>query len=249
MDIKTALIIPDCHIPYHDVRAYQLMLDVAIDLNPDEIVILGDYADFYAINAHGKDPDKSHLLTDEITVVVEELQRLKRLFPEAHRVYIEGNHEYRLSRYIKSKCPDLYGTFTVPQILELGVLGFDFVPYGPNQQYKVLGSSLIARHEPLAGGKHVAQNTAEKAMASVIFGHTHRIQEAQTVAMNGQNYRGISSGWLGDKDNDVMSYVKSHHQWALGFSVVRVINKKTWLNQLVHIIDYKCQVDGYIYEG
>lgn len=247
--MKTALIIPDCHIPYHDDRAYQLMLDVASDLDPDEVVILGDYADFYAINSHGKDPNMSHLLMDEVGSVVEELQRLRRMFPQAKRVYIEGNHEYRLARYIKQKCPDLFGAFTVPQLLELPQNGFHFVPYGPTQKYKVLGSSLIARHEPLAGGKHVAQNTAEKAMASVIFGHTHRIQEAQVVAMNGENYRGISSGWLGDKDNSVMSYVRSHHQWALGFSVVRVLENGTWFNSLVHIIDYKCIVDGYVYEG
>lgn len=249
MSIRTALIIPDCHIPYHDARAYQLMLDVASDINPDEVVILGDYADFYAINSHGKDPNMSHILMDEVAAVVEELQRLKRMFPDAKKVYIEGNHEFRLARYIKQKCPDLFGAFTVPQLLELSPLGFDFVPYSPNQQYKVLDSKLIARHEPLAGGKHVAQNTAEKAMASVIFGHTHRIQEAQTVAMDGHNYRGISSGWLGDQSNQVMQYVKSHHQWALGFSITRVLDDGTWFNSLIHIIDYKCMVDGYIYEG
>ena len=247
--MKTALVIPDCHIPYHDERAYNLMMRVAKDLDPDEVVILGDYADFYAINSHGKDPNMTHLLADEISAVVEELTRLKRTFPKAKRVYIEGNHEFRLARYVKQKCPDLYGTFSVPQLLELSILGFEFVPYTPNQKYSVLGSSLIARHEPLAGGKHVAQNTAEKAMASVIFGHTHRIQEAQTVTMDGQNLRGISSGWLGDKESQVMQYVKSHHQWALGFSIVRMLEDGTWFNELVHILDYRCIVNGYIYEG
>lgn len=247
--IKTALVIPDCHIPYHDEKAYQLMIDVAKDLNPDEIVILGDYADFYAINSHGKKPDMTHLLQEEVTAVVEKLIQLKKLFPDAKRVYIEGNHEYRLGRYVASKCPDLYGVVDVRSILELNILGFDFVPYTPNQQYKILGSKLVARHEPLAGGKHVAQNTVEKAMSSVIFGHTHRIQEAQVVTMDGHNYRGISSGWLGDKESPVMQYVKSHHQWAQGFSVVRVLEDGTWFNQLVHIIDYKCCVDGYIYEA
>ena len=247
--IKTALIIPDCHIPYHDRRAYQLMIDVARDLNPDEIVILGDYADFYALSSHGKDAEYQHLLQEEVTEVVEHLIELKKLFPEAKRVYIEGNHEYRMGRYINNRCPDLYGVVDTRSVLELDVLGFDFVPYTPNQQYNVLGSKLLARHEPLSGGKHVAQNTAEKAMASVIFGHTHRIQEAQVVAMHGENYRGISSGWLGDQESKVMQYVKSHHQWALGFSIARVLDNGTFFNTLVHIIDYKCLVDGYIYEG
>lgn len=248
--VKKALIIPDCHIPYEDKRAYELMLLVAKDVKPDEIVILGDYADFYAINAHGKDAAiKSGLLQDEVHEVVMRLSQLNKMFPKANKVFIEGNHEYRLGRYINARCPDLYGVFDTASVLELKTLGYEFVPYGPNQKYRVLGSKLYARHEPLAGGKHVAQNTVEKAMHSVIFGHTHRIQEAQVVTMGGENYRGISSGWLGDTEHPVFGYVKGHHQWAHAFSVVNVLDDGTWLNSLIHIIDYKCYYDGYIYEN
>jgi len=225
------------------------MLDVAIDLNPDEIVILGDYADFYAINSHGKQPEFQHLLIEEIEAVKEKLAELHMFFPEAKKVYIEGNHEYRLGRYIQNRCPDLFDIIDTSSLLELPTFGFDFVPYVPAQKYNVLGSKLLARHEPLSGGKHVAQNTAEKAMASVIFGHTHRIQEGQTVTMNGENFRGISSGWLGNQESKVFDYVKSQYQWALGFSITRVLDNDTWLNDLIHIIDYKCVVNGFVYEG
>lgn len=249
MSIRTALVIPDCHIPYHDARAYQLMLDIATDIGIDELVILGDYADFYAINSHGKDPKMSSILQEEITEVVMKLSELKELFPKAKRVFIQGNHEYRLERYIAKNCPDLYGIFDTPSVLELNILGFEYIPFSPTQRYNVLGSNLIARHQPLSGGKHVAQNTAEKAMTSVIFGHTHRIQEAQAVAMDDQNFRGISSGWLGDVKHSVMQYVTGHHQWALGFSIIHVLDDGSWHRQLVHIINYKCLVNGYLYEG
>lgn len=248
--VKKALIIPDCHIPYEDKRAYDLMLAVAKDIKPDEIVIQGDYADFYAVNSHGKDAAvQNGVLQDEIHEVVLRLSELNKLFPKAKKVYIEGNHEYRLARYINSRCPDLYGVVDIESVLELKILGYEFVPYGPNQKYHVMGSKLIARHEPLAGGKHVAQNTVEKAMHSVIFGHTHRIQEAQIVTIHGENYRGISNGWLGDTTHKVMQYVKGHHQWSHGFSVVTVLDDGTWFNSLIHIIDYKCYYDGFIYEN
>lgn len=245
--IKKALIIPDCHIPYEDKKAYDLMLAVAKDIDPDEIVILGDYADFYGLSSHGKDAGIQELFQEELYEVIERLKELNKLFPNAKKVFIEGNHEYRLPRYLNKNCKELYGSVSVPNLLHLKHFGFEFVPYGPDQKYNVLGSKLVARHEPLAGGKHVAQNTVEKAMASVIFGHTHRIQEAQTVAIDGKNYRGISSGWLGDKDHPVMSYVKNHHQWALGFSEVTVLEDGTWFNNLIHIIDYKCNYNGNIY--
>lgn len=248
--IKRALVIPDCHIPYEDKRAYDLMLEVAKDVDPDEIVILGDYADFFAVNSHGKDADYAGvLLMDEVREVIVKLEQLRKLFPDAKLVFCEGNHEYRLTRYLNSKAPDLFGVVDVPSILELDRLGYEYVPYGPNQKYHILGSKLIARHEPLAGGKHVAQNTVEKAMHSVIFGHTHRIQEAQIVTIHGENYRGISSGWLGDSNSKVMQYVRHHHQWALGFSVVSVLDDMTWFNQLLHIINYKCIYNGYLYEN
>jgi predicted phosphodiesterase len=246
--IKRALIIPDCHIPYEDKRAYDLMLKVAIDIDPDEIVILGDYADFYAVNSHGKDAELGvSTLMDEVYEVILRLKELNKLFPKAKKVYIEGNHEYRLARYINARCPDLYGAVDIQSILELSALGYEYVPYGPDQKYPVLGSKLLARHEPLAGGKHVAQNTVEKAMHSVIFGHTHRIQEAQVVTIDGDNYRGISSGWLGDKNSPVFGYVKGHHQWAHAFSCLTVLEDGTWFNNLTHIIDYKCIYDGYLY--
>ena len=247
--IKKALVIPDCHIPYEDKRAYEIMLAVAKDINPDEIVILGDYADFFGLSSHGKEAGITELFEEELFCVIERLKELNQLFPNADKVFIEGNHEYRLPRYLNKNCPELYKSITVPKLLMLDHMNYKFIPYGPNQQYSILGSKLLGRHEPLAGGKHVAQNSCEKAMSSLIFGHTHRIQEAQTVAIDGKNYRGISTGWLGNKDHKVMQYVKNHHQWALGFSEVTVLEDGTWFNNLIHIIDYKCNYNGYIYSN
>jgi len=249
MKVRRALVIPDCHIPYEDKKAYGLMLEVAKDARPDEIVILGDYADFYAVNFHGKNPDKNYLLLDEIDAVTARLRELRQLFPDARIVFLEGNHEYRLARYIAANCRELFGILSVPQLLNLAAYGIDFVPYGPNQKHYVLGSKLIARHEPLGGGVHCAYQSVVKAQHSVIFGHTHRIQEHQIVSIAGENYRGISAGWLGDKDAEVMGYVKNHHQWALGFCLVTVLPDGLWFNQLIHIIEGKALVDGHLWEA
>jgi hypothetical protein len=140
---------------------------------------------------------------------------------------------------------------TIPELFKLDEYGFEFIPYGPNQKVRVLNSHLYARHEPISGGVHTAHGSVVKAGKSLIFGHTHRIQESQVVSIDGDNYRGISSGWLGDIDHEdgVFNYVKNHHQWAQGFSIVTVLNDGTWFNQLVHIINNKCVVDGFIYEG
>jgi len=249
LKIKTALIIPDCHIPYHDRRAYELMLQVAQDQEIDEIVILGDYADFYGVNAHGISPSVEKKLMQEVEEVIGHLEELNELFPKAKKVFIQGNHEYRLERYLKNKAPELFGLVDTRKILNLKELGFNYVPYTPNQKYQVMGSKLMARHEPIGGGVHAAHSTVVKSGCSVIFGHIHRIQESQVVMMNDDNHRGISCGWLGDKDHEAVSYVKSHHQWSLGFSLVKMLPNKNFFATTVQIIDYKCAYGDKIYEG
>lgn len=249
MEIKKALIIPDCHIPYEDKRAYQLMLDIAVDQEISEVVILGDYADFYDITSHPKDPGMGTKLIDEVSAVQARLMELRALFPKARIVYIEGNHEYRLGRYIRDRAHELFGLIDTYTLLGLKTLNIDFIPYGPNQKHPVMGSTLYARHEPIAGGTHCAYGTVVKAQASVIFGHTHRIQEAQIVSIDGQNFRGISCGWLGDESDPVMGYVKNHHQWAKAFSILNLLEDGTWFNHLLHIINYKTVYNGKVYIG
>ena len=45
--LEPVLIVPDTHRPFHNKRAWGLMLKVAEPLKPKHIVIIGDFADFY----------------------------------------------------------------------------------------------------------------------------------------------------------------------------------------------------------
>ena len=246
----TALIIPDCHIPYHDQRAYELMLKVAQDVKDlKEIVILGDYADFYAASAHGKHPKFTHVLMDEISQVRKELERLAKMFPKVKRVFIQGNHEYRLERYIYNNAPDLFGIIDTRSILCLDELGYEFVPYGSNQKYSVMGSKLYARHEPIGGGTHAANSTVDKAGCSMVFGHIHRIQQYRKVFIDGADHMAASVGWLGDKDSPVMGYLKNHAQWQLAFGFVSVLDNGHFFLDTKHIIEYCTVHHGRLYKG
>lgn len=250
MKDKHALIVPDTHIPYHDKKAFRLMLKAtkAEYPNLDEIVLLGDFGEYATVSSHPKDPKLKRLLKTEIAQVNSVLDTLDKTFPKANKVYIEGNHEDRLTRFIRDEAPVLADLVSSRSLLLGNRVRWDWIPYGPTQRYNVLGSKLIARHEPLGGGEHVAASTVKKAGASVIFGHVHRIQEFQTVDINGQNHRGITPGWLGDHTNPIFDYVQNHHQWALGFSIVSVQPTGLWFHNTIHIIDYKCLVNGTIYE-
>lgn len=248
--IKQALIIPDCHFPVADIRAYDLMLSVAQDLPAlEEIVFLGDFADFYGVSRFAKDPSVKFDLLEEVNVVNDRLDEIDTLFPDTTKVFITGNHEDRLARFIAQKAPELFGHITVESLFKFSERKYKYIPYGPAQLYRVLGSKLIARHESIGGATHAAHSTVTKAGCSIIFGHHHKIQEAQIVTMDGENHRGICTGWLGDKNSAIMNYVHGHHQWALGFSVVNVLEDGTFFNHIIHIVDYKCSFNGNIYYG
>jgi len=249
--LNTALVIPDTHIPFHDQRAYDLMLEVATYQDISEVVILGDYADFYQINSYGTDPRIKEHFFDEVEAVYGELRFLRDSFPAAKIVYLMGNHEYRLERFIEQKAPELFGLLELPKLFHLSELKIQSIPYGPNQIHSVLGSQLYARHEPLGGNQHAAHNSVVRAGCSLIMGHLHRIQESQVVMINGSNHRGIMCGWLGDTKHPVMQYVKNHHQWALGFALVHQAQKEPdrFFVEVKHIIDYRVHHLGHILEG
>lgn len=220
------------------------MLEVSQTLGVNEVVILGDYADFYSVSSHAKDPRILQMLTDEVESVLDGLDEIDKLFPNAAKVYLEGNHEFRLERYLIDKAPSLFGVTDTEHLLKLNKRpGWTFRPYSPHQAHKVLGSYLSARHEPLGT---TAKATAGKALCSLVYGHIHRIEESHIVGLDGSNHVSFSVGWLGSKHHRVFSYVKTHWQWQLGFGLVWVDPAtKYFYHQKVHILEnYTCVVNG-----
>lgn len=249
--LRYALVIPDTHRPYHDARAYNLMLKVAQSLpSVDEVTLLGDYGEFVSVGIHPKDPDLEGQLSNELRSINDGLDQLDKLFSRAKKTFIEGNHEYRFSRFIRDKAPQLYGITTAKELLHIPERkNWKWIPYGPDQDHQILGSKLHARHEPVGSGEYVAANTVKRAGCSVIFGHVHKIQEHQVVMLNGNNHRGITPGWLGNKKHKIFNYVPNHHQWALGFAITTILPDGSFFNENIHIIDYKCTYGGKLFVG
>jgi hypothetical protein len=226
------------------------MLRSAKDIGIDEIVILGDYGDIFFLNGHGnKDASVPNLFINEIEDINQGLDELDKLFPKAKKVYLQGNHEYRFERYIENRCPELFGITEFKRLIKINErINWKFIPYGPNQSYKILGSHLRARHEPLASS---AKATSAKALCSLTYGHIHQIEESHIVGLDGTNHVSFSVGWLGDKQSDkIFGYVKNQHQWQLGFGIVYV-DQDTGLfyHQKIHILEsddgkLSCVVNG-----
>jgi len=253
--MDTALVIPDCHIPWMDEKAWDLMIEISQfqnDLLPlKQIVILGDFADCYAVSLHSKLP--SHLqmtprkFTDELAGVHYYLKQLRDTFPQAEIIYLEGNHEARLQKYIVTKCAEISGIIkTLPEILHLEEMKIKWVPYGRHQLFSVLNTSLYARHAPWDGGKHTARNSVDKGHISLLYGHTHRKQRATATTATYQEIECFSMGWLGDRNAEIFDYMDKDN-WSQSFGFVFADEDRTF----VDVVDIKkgiAQYHGQIYK-
>ena len=247
MLIDRIAIFPDTHVPYHDPKALKLAIHVCKEIGISELVIGGDFADFYGVSSHPKDPSLSGVLRDEVAQVIEELSYINRTLRNIKKTYIEGNHENRLSRFIQNKCPEIFGLFDTKGLLELNSMGYDFVPYEPKQGYHIVGTNLLVRHTPLAGGNNYVEASLRRALTSIALNHTHQLKSTEIVGLDGKRYVGISCGFLGDTSHKVMQYVQNHHQWQLGFVLINVYSN-WWDFDLVRIHpDYSCRVGTQIF--
>jgi predicted phosphodiesterase len=240
------LLVPDCHVPFHDDRAWKLMMKVARQFKPDTVVHLGDLADFYSVSAHSKNPERGGLLEQELIEVKKKRAELDRLKPK-RKVFVEGNHEQRLIRYLQDKAPELNGLISLDSLLKLSENGWEHVPY--RSHIKI--GKLYLTHDVGSGGKYSTARAMETFQHSVAIGHHHAMQYAVQGDATGKHQVGAQFGWLGDvKKVDYMHSIKAKRAWSLGFGIgYHDLTTHYVYLQPVPIVNYTAVVEGRLYRG
>lgn len=244
MKLERILVIPDTHVPYHDKKAVELLYKVAKDFKPHTIVILGDFADFYSVSAHSKDPNRSNKLEHEVEAVNKELDRLDSLKAK-RKVFIAGNHENRLERYLADKASELFNVVSIPELFKLRRRGWEYISY--KMDAKV--GQINFTHDVGTSGKNAVYAALNTYQHNIVTGHTHRLGYIIEGNAIGKPHVSASFGWLGDaKKADYMHRVKAARDWALGFGI-GYMNKKTGITHLqpVPVVNYTCVVEGKLY--
>ncbi len=242
--LSPGLIVPDVHAPYHDRRAWELMLSVARELRPETIVVIGDLVDFYSVSAHSKDPNRAFKLEAEVESGVALLGQLDDL-GATKKVFTEGNHENRLERYLRDKAPELYGMAALSDFLVLEENGWVLVPY---QQHIKLGK-VYYTHDAGKTGRYSTYQTLDAFQHSVVFGHSHRMSYVVEGDATGASKVGAQFGWLGDVSKaDYMHRVKANRDWATGFGVSYTDHQTghTFLTP-IPIVQGRCVFNGRLY--
>jgi hypothetical protein len=245
-EIRKILILGDTHFPFVDRRAYELILKIGLDVGVNELIIAGDFVDFYQISKYDKSPLVKYTFEEEVQCGAEELEILYHLFLNAKKTYIVSNHENRLPTFLTRKAPQIFSLLDVIRLLRLNELGYKVIDYDPCQAL-LITPDLIIRHEPPPG-----QITTRlgKAMCSVIHAHEHRSYHWPAKGLNGKDYRLQGISWLGDKNEVATKYTKFVPQWTLGALLLRIENNETFFQDMVintSNLRYSCELDGKIY--
>jgi hypothetical protein len=222
------------------------MLKAARAFAPDTIVHLGDLADFFSISAHSKDPSRRANLADEVRAVRAMRRQLDNLGAKT-KLFIEGNHEFRLQRYLQDKAPELFEFVTTDQLLELSANDWKFTPYRESTR---LGK-LRLTHDVGTTGKYSTARALDTFQHSVAVGHNHAMQYHVAGDATGKYQVGAQFGWLGDLARvDYMHKVKVCRTWSLGFGVGHH-EVKTGIVYVVPIpiVGYTCCINGKVFRA
>lgn len=247
MRLERIFFISDCHVPFHDKAALRLVMEVIKDFKPTILVSNGDFLDCMAISRHSKDPSRKIGLKKEIDLANKILDQLDVLCPKARRIFLEGNHESRLPRYLEEKAPELVGMvgMSIPEMLNLKTRGWEHVGYKDDIRI----GKVFVTHDVGSAGRYNAYRCLDTYQASIVTGHTHRL--AYVVEGDAAGGRKVSAqfGWLGDVNQiDWMHRVKARREWTTGFGYGYIDSRSGYVYLVpVPIVKGTVVVEGKLY--
>lgn len=221
-------VVSDIHYPFEDSKAVKAFIKY-IKKNPVDVLIFnGDILDMYDVSKFSKSPDRIQCLQQEINKATALFKKCRSLLPEAKLIFIQGNHEFRLERYLENHS-ELWSLdcLKLPNLLKLDKYNIQYEPDG----YK-LGSLYITHGSCVSKYSGVsARMEMEKNDSSGISGHTHR---------GGSYYKKTPSRYLGWFEGFCLCDINPHYlkspNWQQGF-LTGWIEKDSFAVNPVPIVD------------
>ena len=193
---RDILVIGDCHVEEtQDLSRFSLLSKHIVATKPDDIVIIGDFLTLNALSAWDRDKRKKmegkryqkeieagnkalDLLMADMLKLQKKQRKNKEKQYKPNLIFIEGNHEDRLTRYLDYD-PTFEGAIGVEKDLRLKERGWKWVDYRDYHYINEIGFTHIPHNtvSPIAGKYHIHRAT-DCTVKSVVYGHTHKLETA-----------------------------------------------------------------------
>jgi len=198
-DWKLGVLLPDAQIgfrryedgeldPFHDVRAIDVAMQLLATLDEeygvDLVVNLGDTIDLPMFGKYAQENAFYNTINQSMDACHTFLATQRALAPHSRVIFIEGNHDCRVTKYMNiqamaaSKMKQVGADFPVTSLQHLlcmDDLGVEMIDGYPADKFYI-NDRLVARHGTKANSNGSTANRYLNAnhMESTIYGHSHR---------------------------------------------------------------------------
>lgn len=164
------IIFGDLHVPYHDNKAVDIVCKVMNMIQPDKVIVIGDSIDFYGLSTFGPAPDRVLKIQDDLDATFKVHQQLNS---DAEYIFLVGNHEYRLERYLR-KHPEIFAldALELENLLRLDELGWELRQDYKFKDFLVIHGKRWSKHAGWGAKKELEDRFFQ---TNIIMGHTHKV--------------------------------------------------------------------------
>jgi len=248
--------------PMHDRRAIDIAVQIAHDLQPDRIELLGDWFDAARQSSSFRQEPEFYWTTQP---AINEghwwLARFCDAAPRAEKRLYEGNHDVRIINHIKDHAQwayrlkgvaDVYPALSLPRLLDLDALQIRWVGGYPKDAYYCPSEWVKFEHGRVA---RVAGNTGRHVINGSkvwkFYGHIHRQEVVTGVCDMGNHYQRacfVSAGHLAHADR--LPGYEGGEKWGKGLGIAYYSPSKPEVSvELISIEDGRAIWRGRVYEG
>ena len=214
-DVGWWLVLGDCHLPMHDKGTIEAAVKEAREKQVVGVLLNGDLMDMFAISPFFRIPSKE-TFAEEIETGRQFLAWLRSRLPRARFILREGNHEFRLTRYIAERAAELFDLSEIhlPALLHLEKYGVEWVQ---DKRKVMLGKlTTLHGHELRKGeGVNPARLAFLRTTATVLVGHHHRTSEHHQRSLDDKFIAAWSVGCACHLHPDYDPYGQSNHGYAM----------------------------------
>lgn len=261
-DVHKALFIGDLQIPYQDNRAVALVMKVAKAFKPDSIDIVGDIDDqleyssfsdgttdeFFSQLKKEENPDPLPFIKKNADGAREFYADVRKQHKNANIHASLGNHDIRIFKYIDKKSPSHNEQITPEFLWGLDNQGITWRMYSEPPLERFAGIHVHHGATTTTTGLAV-RSDIETYNISLVRGHDHRGGVVyKSYPMTNNALVGMGTGHLCNPAAYGLQYT-INPSWELGFGVGYIENNKAHLQFINITPDYKCIVDGRLFEG
>jgi predicted phosphodiesterase len=203
----------------HDPVAIDYALSVIKAEKPDVIALNGDNADMPEMSKYRLSPAFALTTQETIDYLTTLCARLRDVAPYARIIWIEGNHEVRLTNYIidnakaafglkRGNTPESWPVLSIPFLCSFDDFNIEYLPGYPASQFWLNNRIKIIHGSKVASNGSTAHKYLATEKTSVVYGHIHRRDWAERTRSDwdgSKTIAAISFGCLARVDGAVPS--------------------------------------------